>query len=132
MHLRFLIWISLSFLFWGVNIICSFTAMNSAGAIIFNRTGEVMVFRRVDKPNAWQFPQGGIEAADNNEDDVGRCCAKTAAALRELREETGIIVPRKGTVTPLYCMSTSNTVVQFDSYVPAIIHLFIFVYLTCI
>ena len=32
-----------------------------AGAIIFNRRKEVLIGRRKDNANNWQFPQGGIE-----------------------------------------------------------------------
>ena len=33
-----------------------------AGAIIFNKHMEVLIGRRKEKGNYWQFPQGGIEA----------------------------------------------------------------------
>jgi len=50
-----------------------------AGAMLFSRTGQVWVGQRIDSPNAWQMPQGGI---DTGEDPA-------AAALRELHEEVG-------------------------------------------
>jgi putative (di)nucleoside polyphosphate hydrolase len=50
-----------------------------AGAMLFSRTGQVWVGQRIDSPDAWQMPQGGI---DTGEDPA-------AAALRELHEETG-------------------------------------------
>lgn len=50
-----------------------------AGAMLFSQTGQVWVGHRLDTPNAWQMPQGGI---DTGEDPA-------AAALRELGEETG-------------------------------------------
>jgi putative (di)nucleoside polyphosphate hydrolase len=51
------------------------------GIMLVNMDGQVFVGQRIDnRAEAWQMPQGGI---DEDED------AK-AAALRELREETGI------------------------------------------
>ena len=52
----------------------------NAAAIVFNQEGKVLVFGRVDFKNQWQFPQGGIDKNENHKD----------AALRELKEETGI------------------------------------------
>lgn len=48
-----------------------------AGAMLLNRTGQVWVGQRIDTPNAWQMPQGGIETGEG----------PAAAALRELHEE---------------------------------------------
>lgn len=53
----------------------------NVGAVLFDRTGRVLVARRADVPDAeaWQLPQGGI---DDGEDPA-------QAVLRELREEIG-------------------------------------------
>ena len=57
----------------------------NVGAVLFDRTGRVLVARRADLPNAegaaggWQLPQGGI---DETEDP-------RQAVLRELAEEIG-------------------------------------------
>lgn len=59
----------------------------SVGVMLLNRTGQVWVGRRRPKWAAegsapvWQMPQGGIERFE----------APKLAALRELREETGVI-----------------------------------------
>lgn len=50
-----------------------------AGAMLFSRTGQVWVGQRIDTPDAWQMPQGGIDPGEE----------PAAAALRELHEETG-------------------------------------------
>ncbi len=49
------------------------------GMMMLNKKGEVFVAKRVDCPNAWQMPQGGI--------DVGEI--PDEAVLRELKEEIG-------------------------------------------
>ena len=59
-----------------------------AGAVVFNKLGQVLLCSRNDtRADAWQFPQGGIEA---NETPL-------EAAKRELMEETSVI-----SVTPIY------------------------------
>ena len=51
-----------------------------AGVMLLNRKGQVFVGQRIDTVlEAWQMPQGGIDPGED----------ARAAALRELREETG-------------------------------------------
>ena len=52
----------------------------SAGVIVYRRAGDGVLFLLLDYGRYWDFPKGHLEPG---EDD-------TAAALRELREETGI------------------------------------------
>jgi putative (di)nucleoside polyphosphate hydrolase len=47
--------------------------------MLFSGNGRVWVGRRIDTPDAWQMPQGGIDPGED----------PAAAALRELHEETG-------------------------------------------
>ncbi len=49
------------------------------GLALFNHEGKVFVGERIDTPDAWQMPQGGV---DEGEDIL-------AAAYRELMEEVG-------------------------------------------
>ena len=53
-----------------------------AGIMLANTDGKIFVGQRIDNPDsdAWQMPQGGIEAGED----------PAAAALRELEEETGV------------------------------------------
>ncbi|MRX49296.1 RNA pyrophosphohydrolase [Paracoccus sp. S-4012] len=52
-----------------------------AGVVLVNRQGLVFAGRRIDNPtDAWQMPQGGIDAGETPRE----------AALRELGEETGV------------------------------------------
>lgn len=52
-----------------------------AGVMLANREGKVFVGQRIDTVlEAWQMPQGGIDPGEDARD----------AALRELREETGV------------------------------------------
>ena len=50
------------------------------GIVLLNTNNHVFVGERIDTPDAWQMPQGGI---DDGEDIK-------AAAFRELYEETGV------------------------------------------
>ncbi|NVK19030.1 MAG: RNA pyrophosphohydrolase [Methylocystaceae bacterium] len=49
------------------------------GICLFNKEGQVFVAERIDTPDAWQMPQGGIDKKEDPAD----------AALRELEEEIG-------------------------------------------
>jgi putative (di)nucleoside polyphosphate hydrolase len=58
----------------------------NVGIVLFAHTGQVWLGRRASTPGPenWQFPQGGIDAGESDFD----------AALRELREETGVTSAR--------------------------------------
>lgn len=49
------------------------------GIFLFNDEKKIFVGERLDNPGSWQMPQGGINDGESIE----------AAALREMREETG-------------------------------------------
>ncbi len=54
---------------------------SNAGIVLANAAGLVFAGQRIDSKNdAWQMPQGGIDAGETPRD----------AALRELTEETGV------------------------------------------
>lgn len=50
------------------------------GILLLNSTDGIFVGERLDAPDAWQMPQGGIDPGET----------VVEAAVRELREETGI------------------------------------------
>jgi putative (di)nucleoside polyphosphate hydrolase len=52
----------------------------NALAVIRNRAGEVLWCERIERPGAWQFPQGGIDPGETPE----------VAARREAEEEVGL------------------------------------------
>jgi len=55
---------------------------SGVGIMIINSEKKIFVGKRIDNnSDAWQMPQGGIDANENEDD----------AMLRELREETGIL-----------------------------------------
>ncbi len=49
------------------------------GIMLLNGTGQVFVARRLDTADAWQMPQGGIDAGETPRE----------AAFREMKEEIG-------------------------------------------
>ncbi|MFN6979853.1 MAG: RNA pyrophosphohydrolase [Gemmobacter sp.] len=51
------------------------------GVTLINPQGLIFAGERLDMPGAWQMPQGGIDRGET----------PAAAALRELREETGVV-----------------------------------------
>jgi putative (di)nucleoside polyphosphate hydrolase len=49
------------------------------GVMLVNAAGLIWVGRRIDTPNGWQMPQGGIDPGET----------PAVAALREMHEEIG-------------------------------------------
>ena len=52
----------------------------NVAAILTNRAGRILVGERMEVPNSWQFPQGGLEPGETPEE----------ALPRELREELSL------------------------------------------
>lgn len=52
----------------------------NVAAILRDGNGRILVAERADVPGAWQFPQGGVDDGESDEE----------ALLREVREELGI------------------------------------------
>ncbi len=52
----------------------------NAGLVLLNGAGKIFAGKRLDTPDAWQMPQGGVDKGE----------AFEAAAFRELEEETGV------------------------------------------
>ncbi len=52
----------------------------NVGLVIVNSQNSILWGRRIGNPSAWQFPQGGIDAGENEEE----------AMYRELNEELGL------------------------------------------
>ncbi len=50
------------------------------GVMLINAEGKIFAGERIDTPDAWQMPQGGVDEGETLE----------AAALRELEEEIGV------------------------------------------
>ena len=62
----------------------------NVGIVLVNPAGEIFVGRRRDTPDAWQMPQGGIDAGESVRD----------AAQRELAEEAGTNMAEPVAETP--------------------------------
>jgi len=44
----------------------------AVAAIVQDRSGRILICERADRPGAWQFPQGGIEADETPEEALAR------------------------------------------------------------
>lgn len=52
----------------------------NVAAIVINAQGKILIASRLDYPQSWQFPQGGIDKGESEEE----------AVIRETSEELGI------------------------------------------
>ncbi len=52
----------------------------NVGCIVINKNEQVLLAKRIDIPDSWQFPQGGIKKGEKLNDTLGR----------ELKEEIGL------------------------------------------
>ncbi len=69
-----------------------------AGIMLLNQSDRIFVGERLDKPGAWQMPQGGIDDGETPEQ----------AAFRELEEEIGL------PATGVDLITMSETWVYYD------------------
>lgn len=69
-----------------------------AGVVLTDGRGRVWAGQRIDTPDAWQMPQGGIDKGET----------PVEAALRELSEETGIAT------TSVTVLATSADWIAYD------------------
>jgi putative (di)nucleoside polyphosphate hydrolase len=53
----------------------------NVAAILRNARGEILVCERLNEPDAWQFPQGGVDEGETLQQ----------ALTRELQEEIGVV-----------------------------------------
>jgi len=56
----------------------------NVAAVILNSKGKILIAARLDYPSSWQFPQGGVDKGETEEE----------AIMREVSEETGIYSAR--------------------------------------
>lgn len=70
----------------------------NAGLVLLNGAGKIFAGKRLDTPDAWQMPQGGVDKGE----------AFEAAAFRELEEETGV------SRNLVQLLATSKTPLRYD------------------
>lgn len=58
---------------------------DNVGAILRRADGDILLAERIDEADAWQFPQGGVDAGESKRD----------AMWREVSEELGLREPRR-------------------------------------